>query len=235
MSKASTLKKLTDDFCVLQKNARCPQDITVWLISNAELLRDASKALGHRANKRTMDMYGDIPTDPYAEPAAMPYLMISGLDRVYIKTRHEAGVHPSFYSWHVPIKVTATADSTINLGLLFHSIPELGMTMEKPVIQAANGTQWTNYDMALDIKRWPIAASVMLMHFPHAEDVPDTVLTKRLLAEVFPSTPWRTFVGLHGANLFETPGELCGMLMENERLQQAGPRVSETDLPRDFQ
>lgn len=235
MSKQQILNKLIEDFAVLQQSARCAQDITVWLISNAELLRSASKALGHQAKKRGMDIYGNTSVDPYADPAALRYLMISGLDSVYIKSRYEAGVNAAFYNWHVPIRVTATADSTINLGLLFHTIPELGLIMEKPVVQSANGTQWTNYDMVIDIKRWPIAASVMLMHFPHADDVPDTVLTKRLLAERFPATPWGAFVGLHGANLFDTPGELCDLLMENERLQQVSSPDSGADLPRDFQ
>lgn len=214
----------------LQERAHTLDDICDWLKNNPELLRQASKELGHKPPNDFYDSFG-MPVNLYNFPAAVHDFKMSGLDSVAVMNKGSPYMDKLSVYYQVNIKCSYSTDPTIALELLFESIPELGIKTNEPN-NSANSRVFV--ELFLLPTKWPLAAATLLHHLNHEANHVDLHDAKRIIDAAFPSTDWNTYITFRDMGYFQSRQELCDWLINSEYQSKNIKPDTQVDLPKDM-
>lgn len=192
----------------IQRNARCPLDISNWMQEHASLLREVSLEMGFSG-----------PDDAYALPAEIQLFEIAEFEGVTIASNGKSDFASMPMYFKVQADCTWETDKTMHLTKIIAEIPELGIELSRNSdysLPAFSSIRTLNFLPT----HWPIAAAATLLMVTAQRDKCAPHL-ERMLASSFPSTKLEDFTTFYEAGLVTDDAMLCEWLIQRELTRAA--------------
>lgn len=201
-------------FKVLQREASCVADVLKWIKENPALLRNVSQAVGH-----------NVADELYERPAEVYEIRAREFEG--LGCSHDPISHCDDFSHHNQVETYLSfyTDGTINLGLVFSKIPELGLQHDYFYSEKGFHDQ-SDVHLVFSPRYWSIAAAFMLYHLPDTNEY-DLNLMHRICAEIYPNVRLELFNTLYKAGLFTDEVAVQDWML----VEQYSPSLAVTELP----